>query len=100
MTLFTKAESAVAAYKKRNKAREKTLLKATMNLVGYFMALGDDQLTANGKVQQLSAESAALVYLYIMGNTQPLIDSINASALTFMDTAAKAQVTGDLVPPV
>jgi len=100
MTIFTKAEATVAKYVQRNKAREKTLLTATMNFVGYFMGLGDDQLTANGKVQQLSADNAALIYLYIMGNTQPLIDGVNASALTFMDAPAKAYITAQLAPPV
>jgi len=77
-------------YMNRVREREFTLGKATMDFVGYFMGLGDDQATAEQKVTDLSTEVAALLYVYTLGNTQPLIDGINASALPFMDAAAKA----------
>jgi len=84
------------SYKLRTEAREKTLLDATMNFVGYFMGLGDDKATAESKVSQISTEVASLLYVYTLGNTQPLIDAINASSLPFMDAAAKAKLVGDL----
>lgn len=92
------AEVTVTRYSARNEERELTLMTATMNLVGYFMTLGADQATAESQVQQLSTEVAALLYVYTLGNTQPLIDAINASTLPFMDAAAKSAVIGDLTP--
>jgi len=85
-------------YMNRVREREFTLGKATMDFVGYFMGLGDDQATAEQKVTDLSTEVAALLYVYTLGNTQPLIDGINASALPFMDAAAKAFLVGELTP--
>jgi hypothetical protein len=82
----------------RVREREFTLGKATMDFVGYFMGLGDDQATAEQKVTDLSTEVAALLYVYTLGNAQPLIDAINASTLPFMDAAAKAYLVGQLTP--
>ena len=84
------------AYKLRNDLREENLVKATMEFVLYFMGLGDDHATANDKVAQLSTEVAALLYVYTLGNTQPLLDAIQASTLPFMDQAAKDKLIGDL----
>lgn len=100
--VFKKGEESVAGYYSRTSSREKTLMEATMNFVAYFMGLGDDQATAEGKVSQVSTEVAPLLYVYTLGNTQPLIDAINAiddQVMTFMDAAAKAQLTGDLILP-
>lgn len=71
-----------------------------MSFVSYFMNLGDDQETAEGKVSQLSDEVAAFIYPYIMGNTQKLKDQINASTLPFMDQAAKDAIIGYLTPTI
>ena len=87
---------AYGAYKIRNEAREEQLVKATMEFVVYFIELGDDHATANGKVAQLSTEVAALLYVYTLGNTQPLLDAIQASTLPHMDQAAKDKLIGDL----
>ena len=84
------------SYKSRSAAREQTLMDATMEFVAYFISLGDDKATAESKVSQLSTEVAALLYVYTLGNTQPLIDAINASTLPFMDAAAKTKLTSDL----
>jgi hypothetical protein len=84
------------SYKSRSENREQTLMDATMDFVAYFMGLGDDQATAEDKVSQVSTEVAALLYVYTLGNTQPLIDALNASTLPFMDAAAKAKIVGDL----
>ena len=86
------------SYKTRNEQREQTLTKATMDFVLYFIGLGDDKATAESKVAQLSTEVAALLYVYTLGNTQPLKDGINASALPFMDAAAKAFLVEALTP--
>lgn len=87
------------SYKERNLIREIVLNQATMDLVQYFIGLGDDQATAEGKVTQLSTECAAYVYVFIMGNTQAIKDQINASALPFMDQAAKDYIIGQLTVP-
>ena len=77
-----------------------TFAKSTMNLVGYFMALGDAQEAATIKMQQLSAEisttNGGCKFDYVLGDLQPLFDAINASTLPFMDAAAKAYVIGEL----
>jgi hypothetical protein len=85
-----------ADYMSRTDRRQQVLMTATMNFVAYFMGLGDDQVTAEGKVSQVSTDVASLLYVYTLGNTQPLLDAINASTLPFMDAAAKAQLVGDL----
>jgi hypothetical protein len=83
-------------YMNRTRQREWTLGKATMNFIGYFISLGDTQEVAEAKVTDLSTEVAALLYVYTLGNTQPLIDGVNASTLPFMDAAAKAFLVGQL----
>lgn len=86
-------------YKSRNEQRQRVLEDATMGMVVYFMGLGDDQPTAEQKVKDLSTEVADKTYIYVLGNTQPLIDAINASILPFMDAAAKTFATDKLTPP-
>ena len=89
-------DKAYVLYMNRVRNREFTLGKATMNFVAYFMGLGDDQTTAESKVSQVSTEVAALLYVYTLGNTQPLIDAIQASTLPHMNQAAKDKLIGDL----
>lgn len=89
---------AVADYSNRNKTRKRQLEKATMDLVGYFMGLGDDLLTAQGKVGQLSDSLAVYTFNYTLGNIQPMLDAINASGLVFMDDPAKAFAVAALTP--
>jgi hypothetical protein len=93
---WTRGQNAGYKYELRSEERERVLMWATMEFVTYFIGLGDDQATAESKVSQISTEVASLLYVYTLGNTQPLIDAINASALPFMDAAAKAKLTGDL----
>ncbi len=57
------------------------------------MGLGDTQEEADNKVKQISDEVAVHLYPYVLGRTQPLIDAVNASTLTFMDQAAKNHLT-------
>jgi hypothetical protein len=76
-------------YHERNLARQMKQEEATTEFINYFIEMGDDLPTAQDKVSQVSSESALWLYPYILGNTQPLIDSINASALVFMDENAK-----------
>jgi hypothetical protein len=85
-----------ADYMSRTDRRQQVLMTATMNFVAYFMGLGDDQTTAESKVSQVSTEVAALLYVYTLGNTQPLLDAIQASTLPHMDQAAKDKLIGDL----
>lgn len=77
------------SYSMRCGSRENILIQATMNFVQYFIALGDDKPTAESKVSGLSTEVAAYLYAYVLGNKQPLLDSINNSTLPYMDSAAK-----------
>ncbi len=96
---YDKGEDYVAKYDMRTNAREKTLMKATMNFVAYFMGLGDDQLTAEGKVGQVSTHLAQYLYVYTLGNVAPLLSGINnidEGAMPFMNAAAKAKLVGDL----
>lgn len=99
--IWREDEAVTAAYSGRTKAREKTLMKATMNMVAYFVGLGDDQPTAEDKVSQISTELAALLYVYTLGNTAPLIAAVNGIdevAFPFMDASAKAALVSDLTP--
>lgn len=84
------------SYAERNAMRQTKMNEATMAFVQYFVDLGDDLPTAESKVAQLSTEVAAYLYPYVLGNTQPLIDGINASTLPHMDQAAKDKIIGDL----
>ena len=86
-------------YTERNLKRQRTLEEATMRFVAYFMILGDDQATAETKVAEVSTESAVYLYPFVLGNTQPLIDSLNASTLPQMDADAKAAITDYLTNP-
>lgn len=85
-----------SSYSERNLLRHQLIEESTMNFVQYFIDLGDDTPTANSKVSELSTEVAQYIYIYILGNTQPLIDSINSSSLSFMDANAKLKIVGDL----
>jgi hypothetical protein len=85
-----------AGYQQRCEDRQSQLYTATMNFVQYFMNLGDDQATADGKVSELSTEIAAYLYAYVLGNKQPIIDGVNASTLPFMNQAAKDSLINDL----
>lgn len=89
-----------SSYTDRNAARQRTLEEATMAFVKYFLELGDDQATAEAKVAEVSTEVAPHLFPFVLGNTQPLINALNASTLPQMDAAAKAKITGDLTNPV
>ena len=86
-------------YMNRVRSREFTLGKATMDMVVYFIGLGDDQATAEDKVGQISDEIANWLFPYVLGRTQKLIDAINAIdevALPFADATAKAFLVNKL----
>lgn len=84
----------------RDKSRWIRLNHATGTLKQYFIDGGDTHIQAKSKVNQLSTESSGMgnepIMNYIMGNKQPLKDNINASALSFMDAAAKAVIVNKL----
>ena len=89
---FNRGEGYIAKYDMRTGQREKTLMKATMDFVGYFMSLGDDQLTAQTKVSQVSTHVAVYLYVYTLGNVAPLangIQNIDIIDMPFMDQDAK-----------
>ena len=86
----------ILSYSTRNLARQAKIENATMYFMQYFLDLGDDLETSQSKVTQLSTEVAIWIYPYILGNTQPLINAIDASTLPFMDNNAKANIIGNL----
>lgn len=89
----TSNNEATESYKSRTAQRQLQLMSATMSFVGYFMGLGDDQTTAESKVSGVSTFVAPLLYVYTLGNKQPLTDAINninIVDLPFMDEAAKS----------
>lgn len=108
--MFTREEEEAARYALRNDQRLKTLLKATMNLVGYFVSLDvsadpieTKMLNAQNKVKQVSTElrkiDGGAKFDYVLGDTQPLIDAVNLideGILPFMDAAAKNKLSTDL----
>lgn len=79
----------LGTYEERNLMRVTKLNQSTLALIAYFMGLGDDQLTAETKATDLSTEVAAYLYAYTLGN-MALLAQIDASALPYMDAAAKA----------
>jgi hypothetical protein len=96
---FKESEKYVSAYISRSDYRQRVLMKATMDFVAYFIALGDDQATAEDKVGQVSDAVNQWLFPYVLGRTQNLIDAINAIdgvAMPFMDTAAKDFLTQKL----
>ena len=100
MIVWSEQDRITAEYYKRSSFREVTLMKATMEFVLYFISLGDSKEVADDKVSQISTEVAALLYVYTLGNVQPLFNGINASTLPFMTAEAKAKLIGDLTPTV
>jgi hypothetical protein len=94
--IFNSEDKELAKYFKRTQERQILVMKATNNMVVYFMGLGDDFATAEDKVQQLSSEISSHIRTYELGNTQPLKDSINNSLLSFMDEAAKTEAINQL----
>ena len=101
--IWKKEQAITASYFKRCDNREVSMMAATMNLVAYFIFLDTSEdndetkkMNAELKVGQLSNEIAAHLYPYRLGNTQPLIDAVNASELPFMDAGAKASIINNL----
>lgn len=89
---FNRGEGYVAKYNMRTDQREKTLMKATMNFVGYFIALGNTELEAQTKVSQVSTHVAKYLYVYTLGNVSPLVNeiqNIDEIEMPFMNQAAK-----------
>ena len=79
-------------YEQRNARRQLKMNDATVSFIGYFIALGDDLPTAENKVSQVSTETSLQLFPYVLGNTQPLLDAIQASTLPFMDQNAKTEL--------
>jgi len=95
---FKKTERPFASFAKRNSNRKVTLIKGTLNLVGYFIqGQGLSEADARLQMNQLSYECRDLLYLYELGNTQPLINAIANSNLPFMDESAKAYAATQLI---
>jgi len=87
----------IPAYANRCAVRQNVLIEATMNFILYFIELGDSKQIAELKVTQLSTECSPYLYAFVLGNTNVLIDCINSSNLSFMNTSAKQKITSDLL---
>jgi len=98
MKKYTKGENYIAKYDARTNEREKQLMKATMDFVGYFMTLGDTKTESEIKVSQVSTDVAPYLYAYTLGNKVPLIESIQNCNLEYMDQAAKDFLINGLTP--
>jgi len=86
--------------KQRSSSRELTLMKSTMALITSFVTDGDTLDEAKLKAKALSVElttnSPGVKYDFTLGDTQPLIDAVNASVLVDMTAAKKLVVTNIL----
>jgi hypothetical protein len=89
-------EKLTQTYHERNLQRQQELETATTNLIKFFVDSGDDLLTAKQKVSDVSSGSAQWLFPYVLGNKQPLIQSINDSTLPFMDSTAKTFLINEL----
>ena len=76
-------------YEQRNARRMTTLNLATVEFIKYFILLGVSIPTAEEQVAELSTEVSLYLFPFVLGNTQPLLDSIQASTLSFMNQEAK-----------
>jgi len=97
--IFTKRESYIAKYDFRTSSREKTLMKATMDFIAYFMSLGDTKEEAETKVGEVSGIVSAYLYVYTLGNVSPLLNAINSideNTMPFMNQAAKDNLISGL----
>jgi hypothetical protein len=101
--LFKNENIDAAGYFQRSRAREVTMMDATMALLNSFVTDGDTEEVAKDKIEQLSnevsANSPAAKYDFVLGNVQPLKDAVNASVLAFM-TAAKKTIVLDILNQV
>jgi hypothetical protein len=94
--IWKEEDKELSKYFKKTLERQVLVMKATNNMVVYFVSLGNDLATATNYVEQLSTEISSHIRTYELGNTQPLKDAINGSALGFMDAAAKTEAINQL----
>jgi hypothetical protein len=82
-----------STYKERNDSREKVLMESTMALVSSFITDGSTEDEAKDKVRAFSNEittnAPGAKYDFVLGNTQPLKDAVQASVLADMTQAKK-----------
>jgi hypothetical protein len=78
---------------KRSMSRQLTLMESTMALVAAFMSDGDTEDAAKAKVklfsQDITSRTPGVKYDFILGDTQPLKDSVQDSVLADMTQAKK-----------
>jgi hypothetical protein len=99
----TSTERKAYRYKSRCRAREETLILSTIQMQEYFEGLGDTIPDAKTKVRGINEEVKEFLYLYVLGNVQPLkdaVNNINIGTLSYMDAAAKAFLIDKLTPTV
>jgi hypothetical protein len=89
----------VMGLKSRSDSRELTLMTSTMSLVASYVTDGDTKDDAKVKVKAVSDEITSLSpgakYDFVLGNTQPLKDAVQAlatNATLAHFTQAKADV--------
>ncbi len=90
-------------YVHRINNRMGTFGRSTVALLQSFVDDGDTETVAKQKVTDLNDEIAALgtdvIVSYWTGNTQPLVDAVNASILAHM-TAPKKLIVTDILDRV
>ena len=90
----------VMGLKSRSISREETLMTSTYALIKAFVTDGDTLAEAKIKVkafsQDITARTSGVKYDFVLGDTQPLVDSVNASGLADMTPAKKLVVTNVL----
>jgi hypothetical protein len=96
MIVFEDKDRSTAPLWNRSQRRLLSFLRGTQKLREHFEGLGDNAAQSKAKINQLSDETHLTHFRYMTGNRQPLLDAINASALPFMDAAAKTVILDEL----
>lgn len=90
----------VMGFKSKSIVREEVLMTSTYVLIRSFITDGDTLDQAKVKVkafsQDITTRTPGVKYDYVLGDVQPLIDSVNASVLIDMTAAKKLIVTNIL----
>jgi hypothetical protein len=76
-------------YNQRNVARQQKLEEATQSFLQYLIDEGSTEIIAKRQINSLSNELSSYLFIYILGNKQPLINGVESSRQEFMDDGAK-----------
>jgi len=76
-------------YNQRNLSRQQQLEEATQSFLEYLIDEGSSEIIAKRQINSLSNELSSYLFIYILGNKQPLINGVESSRQEFMDEGAK-----------